>query len=95
MVVGWFVHTRQDGAEEYSDRVFRDRNRSISAGSDSLAVNVILANPHHNALAEALELGLINQNKLLEAALADPGRWTYRSSERSCNARAFNKRPEN
>jgi len=90
MVVGRFVHTRQDGAEEYSGRGFRDRNRSISVGSDSLAADVVLAETHHSASADARGRGLANQNKLGEAALPDPTGCTCRGRD----TRDFNKRPD-
>lgn len=90
MVVGWVAHTRQDGAEEYSGRVFRDRNRSISAVSDSLAAAVVLAETHHSAFAEARERGLANRNKLVKAALPGSERCTWGGRD----TRAFNKRPD-
>jgi hypothetical protein len=69
MAVGWSVHGCQGGAEEYSARVFRGPSRYLTTGSDSLAAELIRAKPHRRSLAEAAELGLINRNKILAAAL--------------------------
>jgi hypothetical protein len=61
------------GAEEYSVWIFTDHRRDLTGTSDAVATDVILPDRHLSVFAEATELGPINQNKILEAAIPAAG----------------------